>query len=224
MRQWADRECVDNCSNADGPSQQPPDRQDAYLYRGPHQPNGMTSRRQTGHQAVARPRSEPRSDVETGSHPVEHDTADKTNDLPRRRVRVREQSQGDVYSDPHEDCVAHGSQAGTLLEGDPQHKDEDSDPNRAQTDRDVRAFAQSLVKNVPGVEAQSREDQQCRAKPEQRQPQIKLEETAKEMERGTGSKIDMARQDKCEATANGPLKLHSASAFKKSSAKTFAYP
>lgn len=83
MRQWADRECVDNCSNADGPSQQPPDRQDAYLYRGPHQPNGMTSRRQTGHQAVARPRSEPRSDVETGSHSVEHDTADKTNDLPQ---------------------------------------------------------------------------------------------------------------------------------------------
>lgn len=178
MDERADGDGEQQRADADGPAQQPTDREHDQLDPGADHADRMAARGHTGHQTVARPRSEAGPDVEAGGNAVEDD-AGREQARPRAQLMgLWQDGQRGIRGESDEEHVGDRAVAGTLAKRNPQQQDERADPVHDPADRKAGALGESLVQDVPGRQAEVGANHQGDAQPEQDQSQVEVHQPA----------------------------------------------
>ena len=159
VRDRSDSERVDDRPDADRPAQDPADREDRELDRGPHDADRVAAGRKSGHQPVARPRPQAGADVGPGGDPVQEHRPDHHRDLSPEPVDRVDRRQHHVDHHADHDHVADRPEPGPLAQRDPQHQDADADDDRPGADPEADSPGEALMEHVPRVDAEPGEQQ-----------------------------------------------------------------
>jgi len=128
------------------------------------------------HEAVARARPEAGADVEAGGDAVEEDPDDQQRDALGGAARLVEGIHHQLQHDAEDDDVAHGAEAGLLLERDPQQEQQRADDADPHAGADRRVAGQALVQDVPRHVAQAGEQDQRGARAVEDEADVELGE------------------------------------------------
>ena len=118
----------------------------------PHRKAG--AHHESGHQAVARAGAQRGADVEDRAERVEHNRAHHHRDAHRKRGRRRQQPQPGVDGDRDDDDVGDRADARPVPQRNPGQQHRDTDHRGRDADGHAGVTGQSLVEDVPRVQAQ----------------------------------------------------------------------
>ena len=138
----------------------------------------MPSRRQAGHEPVPGPGSEAGADVQAGGDPVEDDAPEHYHDLSRETVHGGHGGEHQVDHEADDDDVRESAEPGALTKRNPQQQDGDPDDDRPGTDPQAELARETLVEDVPRVEAEPGQQQHRAADAEQDEPDVELNQAS----------------------------------------------
>src|SRR4051812_30525073 len=129
-----------------------------------------------GHPAVAWTRPEVRGQVQRARDGDRDDAGRDLEQLPRERVRARQDARRDVEYETDHDHVPDRPEAGSLAQRDPAEEDKETDDDRRAAEVERRAPGDSLRKHRPRGVAKAGRHQRSFPDPEQDKAQEEHEQ------------------------------------------------
>ncbi|AJW39576.1 hypothetical protein NY08_1546 [Rhodococcus sp. B7740] len=173
LHERTDSERIENRPDAERPAEQPTGEYHRQLDSGAGQANRPSGPgHQTGHQSVSWPRAHPGTDVQRGCERVEHDARHHGNGPDRESVEMRQHRGRRVHGNGDHHDVAHGTQARTLPQRDPHQQYGHSGDRGDGSETQRQVTFETLVQDVPRVDAQSTRDHRRHRRPVQPQPHV----------------------------------------------------
>ncbi|GAA3612645.1 hypothetical protein GCM10022199_15650 [Marihabitans asiaticum] len=148
-----DEEGIEDGPQAHDSAEEPAGGEHRQLQARAHQPDAQAGAlRETGHQAVPRPRTELAADVDRPRRAVDDDPSEEQHPPPEQGLRGGEQRQGGIGGQPDDDRVRHRADPRPLPQRHPEgeHRDAGEDDHRAEGE--PGQLLHPVVEDVPRVE------------------------------------------------------------------------
>ena len=177
LDEWTDAGCVDKRSDADVTAKPPSDGEHPYFDGGAGRANRETPGRQAGHEPISRAGTEASPDVEPGGQGVEKNAARQEANPGSEGIEVGQHRQCGLGGETDYDRIRHGPKPRPLPERDPENEDNKARQDHDRSEGDAGLSGNSLVEDIPRINAKLGRKHQCDADAEEEQPGEEVEQS-----------------------------------------------